>query len=541
MGHKENFIINPFLYITKQIRKIYLKSNIYNTKISRVFDGGFEYIPHLKIFDCIVKVKDRKDRIEDYNIESIWENQNLSEKDFKKLHSFFWLFTIDLKSSKKITRSVISNWTNLNQNYSFKSWELDTLSKRVISWIANSNNFYHEGEENFKINFTKIIKKQLNHLTNEIENTELVNDKMIGCSAIIMGGLCFKHQMQYLNIGFQLLKKIINTIFDNDGFPKSRSPRQVFFYLKYFVFIRELLKDSSTDIPEFLNEIIFYLGQSFSFYFEENEGACLFNGNHNLDTTEFKKYIKEHGYKFKNKFNSVGGYSILKNKKDKIIVDFGSTPDKKYSADYQSGVLSFEIFHDKEKVITNCGYFQDYNHKLNILSKSTAAHSTLSIDDRSSCKFKKNKLGHFTLESTVKVTNKKIYHDDEIWEIQGTHDGYLKEYGILHQRNIKFFPKEFKYVGEDIIISKKKFQKLGFDIRFHLLPTTNAIKTQDKLSILLQLKKSGWRFTCNHKNFGIETGLYFGKKDSYTENKNIYVNGEITKEEEKIKWEIRKI
>ena len=28
-----------------------------------------------------------------------------------------WLFTIDLKSSKKITRSVISNWVNFNQNY----------------------------------------------------------------------------------------------------------------------------------------------------------------------------------------------------------------------------------------------------------------------------------------------------------------------------------------------------------------------------------------------------------------------------------------
>ncbi len=141
----------------------------------------------------------------------------------------------------------------------------------------------------------------------------------------------------------------------------------------------------------------------------------------------------------------------------------------------------------------------------------------------------------------MKVTNKKIYQDDEIWEIQGVHDGYFKEYGILHKRIIKFFPKEFKYVGEDIIISQKNFRKVGYDIRFHLVPNTNAIKTQDRRSILLQLKKSGWRFICNHKNFGIETGLYFGKKDSYTENKNIYVNGEILKEEEKIKWEIKKI
>ncbi len=541
MGYKENSMNNPFLYFAKQIKKIYLNSNIYDTKISKIFDGGFEYIPHLKIFDCIVKINDRKHRVEDYKIENVWESKNISEKDFKKLHSFFWLFTIDLKSSKKITRSVISNWTKYNHNYCYKSWELDILSKRIISWIANSNSFYHESDEKFKVIFTKAIKKQLNHLTNEIQNTESVSDKMIGCSAIIMGGLSFKYQSQYLNIGFQLLKKIINTIFDNDGFPKSRNPRQVIFYLKYFVFIRELLKDSNTEIPEYLNEIIFYLGQAFDFYFEENDGRYLFNGSHNINIIALKKYFKDHNYKFKSKLNSLGGYSILKNKKNKIIIDLGPTPEKRYSKDYQSGALSFEIFHDKEKLITNCGYFQNYNHKLNILSKSTAAHSSLSIDDRSSCKFKKNNLSHSILENTLRVSNKKIYFDEEIWELQGTHDGYLKEYGILHQRNIKFIPKELKYIGEDRIICKKDFKKIGFDIRFHLMPETNAIKTQDKKSILLQLKKSGWKFTCDSKSFGVEQGLYFGKKDVYTENKNIYINGEIIKEEEVINWELKKI
>ena len=83
------------------------------------------------------------------------------------------------------------------------------------------------------------------------------------------------------------------------------------------------------------------------------------------------------------------------------------------------------------------------------------------------------------------------------------------------------------------MVSKCEFETLE--------PETNVTKTQNKQSILLQLKKTGWKFICNHKNFGIETGLYFGKKDSYIENKNIYVNGEITKEEEKIKWEIKKI
>ena len=74
-----------------------------------------------------------------------------------------------------------------------------------------------------------------------------------------------------------------------------------------------------------------------------------------------------------------------------------------------------------------------------------------------------------------------------------------------------------------------------------MLPNTKAIKTQDKQSILLQLKKTGWKFICNNRNFGIETGLYFGNKNSYTENKNIYVSGEVAKEKEIIEWEIKRI
>ena len=202
---------------------------------------------------------------------------------------------------------------------------------------------------------------------------------------------------------------LLSSYYQNFFVENSKDSIKSILYLRYFIFIREILKDTNSEIPEYLNEIIFYLGHSFEFYFNENESRYLFNGSHNLNITEFKRYLKEHGYKFKNKLNSIGGYLILKNKKDKIIIDFGSTPEKKYSNEYQSGVLSFEIFHDNEKLITNCGYFQNYNHKLNILSKSTAAHSTLSIDDRSSCKFKKGELGNFSLDSNLKVINKKFF------------------------------------------------------------------------------------------------------------------------------------
>ena len=44
---KEKFLNNSLSYLYKQIRKVYLNSNIYNRKISRVFDGGLNYVPNL--------------------------------------------------------------------------------------------------------------------------------------------------------------------------------------------------------------------------------------------------------------------------------------------------------------------------------------------------------------------------------------------------------------------------------------------------------------------------------------------------------------
>ena len=73
------------------------------------------------------------------------------------------------------------------------------------------------------------------------------------------------------------------------------------------------------------------------------------------------------------------------------------------------------------------------------------------------------------------------------------------------------------------------------------MPDVNAIQTQDKKSVLIQLKKSGWKFTCENKDFGVETGLYFGNKNIYSENQNIFINGSLSEGEAKIVWKLQKI
>ena len=67
------------------------------------------------------------------------------------------------------------------------------------------------------------------------------------------------------------------------------------------------------------------------------------------------------------------------------------------------------------------------------------------------------------------------------------------------------------------------------------------MKTQDNQTILIELENEGWKFTCDNHDINIDNGLYFGNKNLYTENQNIYITGISNNLTEIIQWEIKKI
>ena len=529
-----------FLNIQKQIRNVYLNSKFYDNKISKVDNENLQYKPSPYLLSSLINYQKKKFKIEDYTPSNIWENKKINTKDFKNLNNFYWFFGLDLKSSKKITQSIIENWIMSNLQYNNKSWDFDITAKRIIAWLSCHHLTFEESSQTYKNNFNKIIKKQANHLINEINRSKLLDDKLIGCAAIILVGLCYRNQKNYLSFGLNVLKKISKSTLDNSGFPKSRNIKQLIFNLKYFILIREWLKESQSLIPENIDETIYYLGQGYAFIWQNTGSDILFNGNNFSNNNEFDNYLKRLGYKFKNQNLDFGGYIILRNKKICLSMDAGFSPDQKFSNNYQSGALSFEIVSNGNKLISNCGYYGSSNLELNNLSRSTATHSTLVIDDQSSCNFKKNNKS-LIVQKGVKTMNKNIVYEKNYWKISISHDGYQKKYNSIHERTIEFYPEQLIFKGVDKIIQKKSNYNLKFDIRFHLEPGVKLMKTQDNKTIFIELVDEGWRFTCDNFNINIDNGLFFGKKNFYTENQNIFISGISNNKNENIFWQLAKI
>ncbi len=302
-----------------------------------------------------------------------------------------------------------------------------------------------------------------------------------------------------------------------------------------------MLKESSNEIPEYLDEIIFHLGKGYDFLWSSIKHSLLFNGNLESNLDDFDKYLDLQKYYFKNKKNDLGGYSILTNKNVILGMDIGPPPENKFSENYQSGPLSFELIFKGKKLICNSGYFQDTKKKLNLISRSTAAHSTLVLNNKSVANFKKDFKGKVFNKFNFKTLNKNVVFEKNYWLIKSSHDGYSKNCGTIHERILEFFPEKNKFVGTDKLIKNKNFIPTSFEIRFHLMPSTKVTKTQNKNIILIELENSAWRFYSENASIDVETGLYFGNKNNYLENQNIFIFGSTEKNEQEIKWEIIKI
>ena len=202
---------------------------------------------------------------------------------------------------------------------------------------------------------------------------------------------------------------------------------------------------------------------------------------------------------------------------------------------------------NKQKVICNSGYGKYLSQKFTSISRSTAAHSTLYINDTSSCTFQKNqsinKIYGNSLVHKHKVIKKNYTEDKDFYAISAAHNGYEKKFGYIHTRSIKISKKEDKIFGiDELKKTKKNSNLLNYFIRFHVYPNTKIVKTMAGNLILISLSNGeGWSLLSETNNLEIEKNIFFGNKNGIINNESISMSGKITGEILSIKWVIERV
>jgi uncharacterized heparinase superfamily protein len=172
--------------------------------------------------------------------------------------------------------------------------------------------------------------------------------------------------------------------------------------------------------------------------------------------------------------------------------------------------------------------------------QSTAAHSTLVLGDSNSTAI----LPDGSLGKGVTDVEIARGEDNDCSRLETSHDGYVKGFGLVHQRRISLGNDGKEVRGEDRLVPKgrKKIREAApYAIRFHLAPGVEATTTADGMgAIIRSVGAPPWNFRCRGAMLQVEDSLFIDAHGQPVPTLQLVVVGELSAIGGEIAWQFRR-
>jgi uncharacterized heparinase superfamily protein len=225
------------------------------------------------------------------------------------------------------------------------------------------------------------------------------------------------------------------------------------------------------------------------------------------------------------------GFERLLANRTLVIVDSGAPAPAGYDGHAHAGTLSFEMSIGRERLIVNCGAHQGRGDWWQA-QRSTAAHSTLVVDDTNSSVFSPDS---GLVRGPRTVTCRRDESEGNLW-LDMSHDGYEPSFDLIHRRRLFLTAGGEDLRGEDRLIGGGR---RPFAIRFHLHPDVTASLAQNGQAALLRLPSgAGWRLRATGAPVSLSDGIYLGRRGEIRKTMQVVISGEKGEDEAVVKWAI---
>ena len=243
------------------------------------------------------------------------------------------------------------------------------------------------------------------------------------------------------------------------------------------------------------------------------------------------------------------GYARLAAGETVVLADAGGAPPIHLSDRAHAGCGSFEMSSGYEPIITNCGAPTDETGDWYVVSRSTAAHSTLTIEDLSSARLLKaqvNVAGRelFWLSGPNHVQH-EVAEDENYVSVRIAHDGYRDRFGYVHRRRLTLLKTGLALEGHDHLLpasNGSELEAIGrFAIRFHLHPRIAANFARNTNAIALTTPSGQvWRFMADGAEVDLEESIFFADPICLRRSFQIVLKGQCNKATS-VHWKFEKL
>jgi uncharacterized heparinase superfamily protein len=473
-----------------------------------------------------------------------------NEAWLRELNSFCWLRHLDVSGdavSATNAQALVKDWIVQHRNLaSDPAWEVETAARRLIAWLSHSILIVQNADLADYRRFLRSIGQHVRFLRKTAAQTTDGMPRLLARIALAYASCCVSgkkitQQTDWRHLDYELRRQILP-----DGGHISRNPGVLPDILALLLPLREALaRLGHAPSHEFISAID--RAASGLRFFRMGDGSIArFNHvsvtAHDLVATVLRydnSLGKCPGDAAYSRFQRLTAGNTL------VLMDTGKPPKNEMSAQAHAGCLSFEMSCGEAPVIVNCGIPPIFNRKAILAGRSSAAHSTLVLNDSSSCQFNVESIFSRYLENRIINGPGKVPYerseDNGTVSVKASHDGYLRRFGAIHERVLALSADGNSLMGIDRVSRPdgKSLIKAGKDavaIRFHLHPSVSAARDVNGRSVHLACSRGeNWLFECIDAEPVLEESVFFAVASGSRRTAQIVLYAQASKTPE-IRW-----
>nr|WP_233288470.1 heparinase II/III family protein [Bradyrhizobium brasilense] len=457
---------------------------------------------------------------------SIFDLEPPSEDWEAALLGFGWLRHLraaDTALTRANARSLVDDWISNQARKRPLERRADVRARRVISLLSQAPLVLGDTDGKFYRKYLRGLAREIRYLRHATLDNDGVPRLQV-LIALCYASLCLANQARNIKSATRKLSDELQRQILPDGGHISRNPGALVELLSDLLPLRQTFAARNVAPPPALLNAIDRMMPMLRFFRHGDGSFALFNGMSTAPSdlvATLLAYDDTRGVPISSMPHT--GFQRLDAGNTALIIDTGPPPPASVSQDAHAGCLSFELSSGVSRIVVNCGMPSTGRDNWRPFARSTAAHSTLTYRDASSCQFVELSAMKRLLRGapiTSGPSNVESYReavpDGDV--LTASHDGYLSRFGVIHRRVLMVSQDGTRLEGEDSLSpapgGRIKGSDADFALRFHLHPSVKASRLSDARGVMLVLpNRDVWTFEAMDDKVDLEDSVFLAGND----------------------------
>jgi uncharacterized heparinase superfamily protein len=458
---------------------------------------------------------------------SIFDLEPPSEDWEAALLGFGWLRHLraaDTALTRANARSLVDDWISNPSRKRPLERRPDVLARRVISLLSQAPLVLGDTDSKFYRKYLRGLTREIRYLRYAMMDIADGVPRLQVLIALCYAALCLANQAKQIRSATRRLSDELQRQILPDGGHISRNPGALVELLSDLLPLRQTFAARNIAPPPALLNAIDRMMPMLRFFRHGDGTFALFNGMSNAPSdlvATLLAYDDTHGVPMAHMPHT--GFQRIDVGTMTVIMDTGAPPPPNVSQDAHAGCLSFELSSGPSRIVVNCGMPTTSRDNWRSFARSTAAHSTLTYHDTSSCQFVEMSAMKRLLRGApithgpahVESYRESVPNGDMLTT---SHDGYLARFGVIHRRVLMASQDGTRLDGEDTLSPPQGGRIKGGDadyaLRFHLHPSVKASRLSDARGVMLVLpNRDVWTFEALDDKVDLEDSVFLAGND----------------------------